>query len=400
MKQLPRLDFQTRSPKFNDKCPKGKTNKEILAEVERKVTQMIRNYTHKEWECAQKILKDQGHVNRVLEEMKFPCPLQPKPAAPGKKMQPADNVGSEPVEISKKDKTSKMSVMTEGTSKVAKDTKVLVHRKAEVAKTTLPPIVEKSSKLMKVSESLIHQKTDVAKVVAAEKEKKKAHDVALAINLEKKTFSKRKAPSTSEKDKGVVIKEEQPEATKPREKKPRMDLTAEKDENTDVLATLQIQLLGNYPPKAKEPQEPKDQPVIVPIDLAEAVEIEDRTERAQVYFSATCPPGERMKQTPEVEAAGKRYWEHQEGIGEFLIRNPTPENPVTGLMDVIDDTEELYYIDNGTPMETSEKNPSVSMFDEARVNLSEDKGQGAGLKAGDPIELCELEIEKPEENPS
>jgi hypothetical protein len=69
-------------------------------------------------------------------------------------------------------------------------------------------------------------------------------------------------------------------------------------------------------------------------------------------------------------------------------------------MDVIDDTEELYYIDNGTPMETSEKNPSVSMFDEARVNLSEDKGQGAGLKAGDPIELCELEIEKPEENPS
>jgi hypothetical protein len=75
MKQLPRLDFQTRSPKFNDKCPKGKTDKEILAEVERKVTQMIRNYTHKEWECAQKILKDQGHVNRVLEEMKFPCPL-------------------------------------------------------------------------------------------------------------------------------------------------------------------------------------------------------------------------------------------------------------------------------------------------------------------------------------
>jgi deoxyribodipyrimidine photolyase-like uncharacterized protein len=63
-KKLHRLDFETRSPKFNIKRPEGKTDEEILAEVERKVIQMIGNYTHKEWECAQKILKHEGRINR------------------------------------------------------------------------------------------------------------------------------------------------------------------------------------------------------------------------------------------------------------------------------------------------------------------------------------------------
>jgi hypothetical protein len=60
MRKLPGLDFEMRSPKFNVKCPDGKTDEEIVAEIERKVIQMIGNYTHKEWECAQKILKHQG----------------------------------------------------------------------------------------------------------------------------------------------------------------------------------------------------------------------------------------------------------------------------------------------------------------------------------------------------
>jgi hypothetical protein len=51
------------------KCPKEKTDEEIVADVEKKVVQMIGNYTHKEWECAQKILKHQGLVNRVFDEM-------------------------------------------------------------------------------------------------------------------------------------------------------------------------------------------------------------------------------------------------------------------------------------------------------------------------------------------
>jgi hypothetical protein len=39
------------------KRPDGKTDEEIVAEVEKTVVQMIGNYTHREWECARKILK-------------------------------------------------------------------------------------------------------------------------------------------------------------------------------------------------------------------------------------------------------------------------------------------------------------------------------------------------------
>jgi hypothetical protein len=50
MKKLPGLDFETRNPKVNIKRLEGKTDEEILNEVEVKVIQMIGNYTHKEWD--------------------------------------------------------------------------------------------------------------------------------------------------------------------------------------------------------------------------------------------------------------------------------------------------------------------------------------------------------------
>jgi hypothetical protein len=137
------------------KRPEGKTDEEILAEIEKKVIQMIGNYTHKEWECAQKILKHQGRVNRVLEEMNVPCPSRPRPSTADKKMQPTRNIGSEPVETLKKNKASKAAAAAEGTSKSAKAHDVLAKRKVEDAKTTLPPVAEKSSKLLKVNENLI-----------------------------------------------------------------------------------------------------------------------------------------------------------------------------------------------------------------------------------------------------
>jgi hypothetical protein len=49
VQKLPGLDYEVRSPKFNVKRPDGKTDEEIMAEVEKKVVQMISNYTHKEW---------------------------------------------------------------------------------------------------------------------------------------------------------------------------------------------------------------------------------------------------------------------------------------------------------------------------------------------------------------
>jgi hypothetical protein len=107
-----------------------------------------------------------------------------------------------------------------------------------------------------------------------------------------------------------------------------------------------------------------------------------------------------MKRTPEKEAVGKRYWEHYEWTGEFLMTDPMPEKCVAGLMDVIDETEELCYIDDGTPMEISKKNPSASVPVEARINPMPDEGKGSGLKASDPIDLGSSEVEKPMENKS
>jgi hypothetical protein len=306
MKQFLGLDYEVCSPKFNIKPPDGKIDDEILADVEKKVIQMIGNYTHKEWEAAQKFLKHQGHVNHVLEEMKVSCPSRPKPTAPGKKMQPPGNIGFEPAEISKKGKMGKAIATMEGTSKPAKATEVLAQRKAEDAKTTLPPVAEKPSKLMKIGENLVRRKTEAAKVAVAEKEKKTVQDVAPTTGLEKKTSSKRRAPDDTKKNKGIRIKKKQLEVAKPQAKKLQIDPSSDKDETEDVLATLRIELMGAYPLKDKEPQEPKDQPETTPVD-PNLAEIEVRTERAQVYFSATCSPRECLKQTPEAEAAGKKF---------------------------------------------------------------------------------------------
>jgi hypothetical protein len=64
-------------PRFKVPRPKDKTDEEIIVEIERKVIQAIGNYTHKEWEGTQKILKHQGCMNRVLEEMAISCPPRP-----------------------------------------------------------------------------------------------------------------------------------------------------------------------------------------------------------------------------------------------------------------------------------------------------------------------------------
>jgi hypothetical protein len=47
---------------------------------------MIGNFTHKEWECAQRILKHQGRVNRVFDEMGVTYSPRPVPPTARKKM--------------------------------------------------------------------------------------------------------------------------------------------------------------------------------------------------------------------------------------------------------------------------------------------------------------------------
>jgi hypothetical protein len=117
---LPGLDQNVRNPIFNVKRPTNKTDDEVVAEVEKKVVQMIGNFTHKEWECAQRILKHQGRVNRVFDEMGVTYSPQPVPPTASKKMQPSGNIGSEPVETSRKSKSSKTVVTVDN---VVKNTK-------------------------------------------------------------------------------------------------------------------------------------------------------------------------------------------------------------------------------------------------------------------------------------
>jgi hypothetical protein len=64
-------------------------------------------------------------------------------------------------------------------------------------------------------------------------------------------------------------------------------------------------------------------------------------------------------------------------------------------MDVIDKDEELNYIDDGTPMETTGKESPALKTIEAKADPATDKGQSSGLEPHDPIDLDSTEVERP-----
>jgi hypothetical protein len=107
-----------------------------------------------------------------------------------------------------------------------------------------------------------------------------------------------------------------------------------------------------------------------------------------------------LKQTSEEEARGKKYWEHYEKTGQFLITGPVPTTLVAGLMDVIDEDEELSYLDDGAPATTSQEKDLALKMTEIASEPAVDKGEGSGLKAHDPIVLGSPEAEKVEPNQS
>jgi hypothetical protein len=246
---LPGLDQDVRSPIFNVKRPADKTDEEVVAEVERKVVQMIGSFTHKEWECAQRILKHQGQVNRVFDEMGVTYSPRPVPPTASKKMQPPGNTGSEAVETSRRSKLSKIAVTAEPAAKSTKAQDILAKRKADAAKATLPPLVEKSTKLLKVNETLARRKAEAAKVAAAEREKKKIHDPSLAGDADKRLALKKMPLEATERVKRVTIKEKGPDEDETSGKRAPTDPVAETDEDVDIMPTPQIQPCTNYPPK-------------------------------------------------------------------------------------------------------------------------------------------------------
>jgi hypothetical protein len=164
--------------------------------------------------------------------------------------------------------------MTEGAVNGTKAQDVLTKRKAEVAKTTLPPLAEKSSKLLNIHENLTQRKTEAAKVAAAEREKKKIHDPSPATDLEKKVVSKKRIASASKEVKHVVAKEKGPEDDEPAEKRARIDPVAETEEDVDILSTPQIQPYTFYRPKGKMLKTVEELPAtLVDVEELEACDV-------------------------------------------------------------------------------------------------------------------------------
>jgi hypothetical protein len=316
---LPGLDDDVRSPIFNVKRPEDVTDEEIVAEVEKKVVQMIGNFTHKEWECAQRILKHQGRVNRVFDEMGVTYSPRPVPPTAGKKMQPPGNVGSEAVETSRKARPGKTGSVVENAVKNSKAQDILAKRKADAAKATLPPLAEKSTKLLKVNETLARRKVEAAKVAAAEREKKKTQDPAVSGEADKGLVLRKRSLDPVEKVKQLAVKEKEPEDVEASAKRARVDPVAETDEDVDILTTPQIQPCTKYPPKgsAQKLAEGPSQ-----VGLADAEELEAR------------------------EARGRRVAELIQK--DIAMADAAPKERVAGLVDVVDESESLCYIDDDT----------------------------------------------------
>jgi hypothetical protein len=364
MQWLPGLDDDVRSPIFNVKRPADMSDEEIVSEVEKKVVQMIGNFTHKEWECAQRILKHQGRINRVFDEMGVTYSPHPVPPTAGKKMQPPGNIGSEAVETSRKTRPGKTGAVVDSAVKNTKAQDILSKRKADAAKATLPPLAEKSNKLLKVNETLARCKAEAAKVAAAEREKKKTHDPVVSGEADKRLALKKRSLETTDRVKQIAVKEKEPDDVEASVKRARIDPVAETDEDVDILTTPQIQPCTNYPPKGSA-QRLTEEPS--PAGLADAEELEAR------------------------EVRGKHVAELIQK--EIAMADAAPKERVAGLVDVVDESESLCYIDDDTtrveksPDAPLQKPQCESMV--AVVNLSE----GSGAKAQDPIDLDALEAE-------
>jgi hypothetical protein len=348
---LPGSDQDVRSPIFNVKRPANKTDEEVVAEVERRVVQMIGNFTHKEWECAQRILKHQGRVNRVFYEMGVTYSPRPVPPTASKKMQPPSNIESEPVETSRKSKLSRIAVTAENVAKNTKAQDILAKQKADAAKATLPPLAEKSTKLLKVNETLARRKAEAAKVAVAEREKKKVHNPSPAADAEKRVTSKKRPSEASERGKHVTIKEKGPDDDEPSGKRARADPVAEMDEDVDILSTPQIQPCTTYPPKGtawKMTEEPST------AGLADPEELEAH------------------------EVRGKRVAEMIQK--QIAMAGAAPKERVAGLVDVVDESEDLCYIDDDATLVIRDSEVPTLQPQSNLEDTAMNPGESSGLK--------------------
>jgi hypothetical protein len=234
----------------------------------------------------------------------------------------------------------------------------LAKRKADAAKATLPPLAEKSTKLLKVNETLARRKAEAAKVAAAEREKKKTHDPALAGDVDNRLALKKRPLETTEREKRITLKEKEPDEDETSGKRAQIDPVAETDEGVDIMPMPQIQPCTNYPPKGSA-QKLTEEPS--PAGLADAEELE------------AC------------EARGKRVAELIQK--EIAMANAAPKERVAGLVDVVDESEDLCYIDDDTTQVGKSSDAPLPQPQCDSVVAAVNLGEGSGAKAQDPIDL-------------
>jgi hypothetical protein len=79
----------------------------------------------------------------------------------------------------------------------------------------------------------------------------------------------------------------------------------------------------------------------------------------------------------------------------IAMASSAPWERVAGLVDVIDETEELCYIDDDAPSEAKEQERSALETREGQKESAMGPSESSGLKPQDPIDLDPSETERP-----
>jgi hypothetical protein len=208
---------------------------------------------------------------------------------------------------------------------------------------------------------LARRKIEAAKVAAAEREKKKAQDPVVPVETDKGLALKKRPLDTVEKVKQLAVKENEPEDAEASAKRARVDPVAETDEDVDIMTTPQIQPCTKYPPKGSARK------------LAEGLSQVNQTDAEELEARET--RGRRVAELIQKDIA---------------MAEAAPKGRVAGLVDIVDESESLCYIDDDATR--SEKGADVSLPQpqcEATMNLNE----GSGAKAQNLIDLDAPEVE-------
>jgi hypothetical protein len=183
--------------------------------------------------------------------------------------------------------------------------------------------------------------------------------------------SKKRPVSASEKEKRVVVKEKDPDDDEPAGKKARANLVAETDEDVDILSTPQIQPCTSYPPKGTVRKAVEELPSAALSDPEELAARDARSKRM-------------AKMIPK----------------QISMASTAPKKRVAGLVDVVDETEELCYIDDDAPSAAKDQEiPALEPQDDLKETTM-GPSENSGLKAQDPIDLDPPKIEKSTANAS